>query len=61
LGPIDLVQLIDIASYLTVDFGNEDALDCDWEAGVCDLKTLPKLWLSFCVKNSLFDAGVGCL
>lgn len=42
---------------LTVDFANEDALDCDWDAGIC---TLELSQVDVCVNADLFTASFGC-
>ena len=56
-GPVDLVQLLRRQTFLTVDFNSDAALSCDWEAGVCQLDPSE---LVFCVRDSIFDAGIGC-
>jgi len=42
---------------LTVDFASKEALDCDWDAGIC---TLELSQVDVCVNSDLFTASFGC-
>lgn len=57
LGPVDLVQPTDQATYLTVDFNSTRALSCDWDSSSCELD--PSL-VRFCVRTDLVSALGGC-
>lgn len=57
LGPVDLVQMQNQVAFLTVDFGNPGALNCNWDFGVCDLDADR---VSMCIASNLLTASVGC-
>jgi len=53
-----LIQPQALLTYLTMDFPDQFALDCNWEEGRCLLDPDQAL---FCVNSSLVAAGlIGC-
>jgi hypothetical protein len=57
LGPAALLQQPGFNTFLTVDFANRQALNCDWDAGTC---TLDPAQVDFCTHQSLSVAVGGC-
>jgi hypothetical protein len=56
---LDLVQARGGYTLLTVDLEDQSSLDCDWEAGTCELTVDPSS-LPFCRLLSSGEAIVGC-
>lgn len=56
-GDIDYAQPQDLQTFWVVDLSDEETLDCDWEAGTCELDPAA---VGVCVVNSLLSAVVGC-
>jgi hypothetical protein len=57
LGPTVLLQPVGFATFITIDFGNEQALDCNWEAGSCVLDASA---VGFCATLAETQAIGGC-
>lgn len=57
LGPTFLPLEPGGRGFLVVDFGSSDSLDCDWNAGVCELDPLE---LTYCLITDVSQTESGC-